>query len=107
MMQTAILIAVVVFGAIVHATAQLKISREKKATFDRVDFLILFVIASFSGMVFGLTSMLFFTNEIIVILFSAVGAFLGIAGLNRVSATLLDLLVYRVSKNNHDNEKLN
>jgi cation transport ATPase len=102
--QTAIFIAVVVFGAIVHATAQLKLSREKKMAFDRTDFLILFVIASFSGMVFGLTSMLFFNNEIIVILFSAIGAFLGIAGLNRLSLTLLDVLLYKASKGN-ENDK--
>lgn len=105
-MQTALFIAVVIFGAIVHATAQLKLSREKKTAFDRTDFLILFVIASFSGMVFGLTSMLFFENEIIVILFSAVGAFLGIAGLNRLSIILLDVLLYKASKN-HDNSDKN
>jgi len=99
-LQSLILFSVVIFGAIVHATAQLKISREKKLTFDKVDFFILFIIASFSGMVFGLTSMLFFNNEIVVILFSAIGAFLGIAGLNRLSVALLDLLLYKASKKN-------
>ena len=43
--------SMIVFGAIVHATAQLKIHREKKEEFTRVDFLILFVIAVFSGII--------------------------------------------------------
>lgn len=43
--------ALVLFGAIVHATAQLKLHRERKEEFTKVDFLILFVIAVFSGII--------------------------------------------------------
>lgn len=97
------IVFVVVFGAVVHATAQLKISRDKKVEFTKTDFFILFIIASFSGMIFGLTSMLFFHNQIAIILFSAIGAFLGIAGLNKLSIVLLDILQYWISK--HDGNK--
>lgn len=47
-----VMIAIVVFGSIVHATTQLKIARDKKAEFTRVDFAILVPIAAFAGLIF-------------------------------------------------------
>ena len=90
---------VILFGAIVHATAQLKVHKDTHQEFDFMDFIILTIIACFSGLVFGLTSSLFFENQIVVILFSAIGAFLGMAGLNRVSNTLLEVLTGYIGKN--------
>ena len=93
-----IIFGVILFGAVVHATSQLKIARDANREFSRTDFIILTVIASFAGLVFGLLATLFFENEIAIILFSAIGAFLGMAGLNKISSVLLDVLVSRVEK---------
>lgn len=93
-----ILMGVILFGAIVHATSQLKIARDEQKEFTKVDFFILTVIASFAGLVFGLLSTLIFEDQVVVILFSAVGAFLGMAGLNKLSNILLQVLVSKVDK---------
>lgn len=94
--QYLIVFGVIVFGAIVHATSQLKVARDTKAEFTRSDFFILTIIASFAGLVFGLIATLFFDSQVVIILFSAIGSFLGMAGLNRISSVLLDILVSRV-----------
>ena len=93
-----ILFGVVIFGAIVHATSQLKIARDEQREFTKVDFFILTIIASFAGLIFGLLATLFFDNEIVVILFSAIGAFLGMAGLNKISSILLQVLTSKIDK---------
>lgn len=90
--QALILLGVIVFGSIVHATSQLKISRDAKTNFTKIDFLILFILALFAGGVFGLIATILFEQQYLVILFSAVGSFLGMAGLNRVANILLDIL---------------
>ncbi len=97
--QALIVFGVIIFGAIVHSTAQLKVARAKHTEFTFVDFFILMVIASFAGLIFGLISIIFYPeNQIIIILFSAIGAFLGMAGLNKVSNILLEFLTSRVNK---------
>jgi len=93
-----IVIGVILFGAIVHATSQLKIARDTKVEFSKADFIILTVIASFAGLIFGLIATMFFDSQVAVILFSAVGAFLGMAGLNKISNILLNVLVSKVEK---------
>jgi len=93
-----VIAGVILFGAIVHATAQLKVHKDNGKEFDRVDFTVLTLIASFSGLVFGLTASLFFENLVVIILFSAIGAFLGMAGLNRVANTLLEVLTGYLNK---------
>ena len=92
------LVGVIVFGAVVHATAQLKISRDKKTDFTFIDFIVLTIISAFSGMVFGLLATLLWNEQLIVILASAIGSFLGMAGLNRIANTLLDVLTQTVKK---------
>lgn len=93
-----IVFGVIIFGAIVHATSQLKIARDTKVEFTKIDFIILTIIASFAGLIFGLLASLFFETQIVVILFSAIGAFLGMAGLNKISNILLNALVSKVDK---------
>jgi len=93
-----VIFGVILFGAIVHATSQMKIARDANTEFTRVDFLILTIIASFAGLVFGLLATLFFESEVVVILFSAIGAFLGMAGLNKISSILLQVLTSRIEK---------
>ena len=87
-----------IFGAIVHATSQLKIKRDQKQEFTFADFVILTVIAMFSGMVFGLLATLIWSNITIIILSTAIGAFLGMAGLNKVANIVLELVINSASK---------
>lgn len=89
---------VVLFGSIVHATAQLKVHRDKDLEFTAADFGILFIIATFSGMIFGMLAMLIWTSTLIVSLFSAVGAFLGMAGLNKIANILLEVITNAASR---------
>jgi hypothetical protein len=96
--QMMLIAGFIFFGAIVHATAQLKISRDARLAFSTTDFVINFIIATFSGTIFGLLASIFWTQLVVIVLFSAIGAFLGIAGLNKVSVTLLDLIVYKAGK---------
>jgi len=93
-----LMIAFIVFGAIVHATVQLKVSRDTGVVFTMVDFWILTVIAAFAGTVFGLLATVLFENQIFILVCAGVGAFLGMAGLNKLSVTMLDFLVSRVDK---------
>lgn len=98
LMQYVVVGLFILFGAIVHATAQLKIARDSKQVFTGTDFLILSVIAAFSGILFGLLATIAFNNQILVLICSGVGAFLGMAGLNKFAATMLEFLVSKVDK---------
>ena len=91
--------SMIVFGAIVNATAQLKIHREKKEEFTKVDFLILFVIAVFSGIIGGLIAKTITDSSTIISLISSVSAFLGLAWLNKIASFTMDLLEYYISHN--------
>ncbi len=92
----AIPLGIVIFGSLVHATAQLKIARDKHETFTFADFVILFTIAAFSGTIIGLTSTLFFDSQTAITLSAGIGAFLGMAGVNAVSNAFLNMLVSKL-----------
>lgn len=94
----AIPIGIVIFGALVHATAQLKIARDRKELFTFADFSILFVIAAFSGTIIGMTSTLFFDSQTAITLSAGIGAFLGMAGVNAISNAFLQMLVRKIEK---------
>lgn len=89
-------LGIIIFGALVHATAQLKIARDKQETFTLADFIILFVIAAFSGTIIGLTSTLFFDSQTAITLSAGIGAFLGMAGVNAVANAFLGMLVNKL-----------
>lgn len=96
--------SIVVFGAIVHATAQLKMAREKKEIFTIADFLILWIIALFSGVMFGLLANWFFEGELTpILLFAGTGSFLGLVGINKLANFVVDLLM--VKYNDKKNER--
>jgi uncharacterized membrane protein len=98
----AIPLGIVIFGALVHATAQLKVARDKAETFTWADFTILFVIAAFSGTIFGMTSTLFFESQTIITLSAGIGAFLGMAGVNAIANAFLSMLVSKIEGTKHD-----
>jgi len=88
----------ITFGAIVHATSQFKIADNKDEPYTKIDFLVNFTIALFAGGVFGLFSSLFFPDDKVIILFSAVGAFLGLAGLNKFATGGLEFVLSKLKK---------
>lgn len=81
---------VILFGAIVHATMQLQVARKNKEPFTFVDFLILLVIASFAGWLFGTVSSIYFADPRIVHVATGVGAVMGVAGINTVAEVFLE-----------------
>ena len=83
---------IIIFGSIVHATAKLKIARDTSEAFTVADFVILSVIASFSGLIAGLLATIFLQEQTLVLAASGIGAFLGIAGLNAISSIFLEFL---------------
>lgn len=98
MYQILIVLAFIIFGALVHATSQLKVSRDAHKEFTAMDFIILSVIAAFAGTIFGLIALLLFESIIMVLICAGVGAFLGMAGLNKLANAVLEFLVSKVDK---------
>ena len=97
----ALLIIATAFGAIVHATSKWQKARNKSETYNAVDFLINFIIATLSGAVFGIGARIFFPESIdVIILFAAMGAFLGLAGLNSVGIIILDVVGAKLKAKN-------
>lgn len=90
---------VIIFGAIVHATVKLKVARENgDGRFNSIDYVILFIVASFAGMIFSFLARYFFDNEYMINLCASVGAFLGIAGINTVGYALLGTMTRKIPK---------
>ena len=87
-----IVAGIIIFGAIVHATAQFKVARENDVKHSLLDYIINLVIAAFSGMMFGLLGSLHFDNLVVLLLASGAGAFLGIRGLNIMSGVMVTSL---------------
>jgi len=99
MYEILIALSVIVFFAIVHATSQLKVHRDNGMEFDRVDFIVLFIIGCGSGGLFGLGALWIWDDNLItIILFSAVGAVSGLVGLNRFASMMLDVLTNSTKK---------
>ena len=97
------------FWALVHATNKLRISREKKELFTRIDFLILFIICTFAWVVFWLVAMMVTDNLIQIILSSAIWAFLWLVWLAKIANILLDFIAARAwaslsSNKNNEND---
>ena len=97
--QTIILSLIVIFWAIVHATAMLKVRRDKWETMDKVDFFILLPIAMFSWLMFALGTQLITDNTTIVMLAAGAWAFLWLAGLSKFSNAILDTLISNIERN--------
>lgn len=90
---------VMLCGAVVHATARLKVARDQNDTnFTWVDFVILLPIAMFSGFVFWLLARVYFDNEIAHFLAASVGSFMGLAGVNKISEAVIEMLTSRLKK---------
>ena len=91
--------AAMVFGAVTHAAVQFDASRKKGEPLDKISIIILFIIAVFSGGIFGLTTYIVYPDNIlIVILATATGSFLGLTGLNKITSAIPDILISFLSR---------
>lgn len=90
---------IIIFGAFVHATSQLKLARANNDVFTWKDFLVLLPISMFSGWMFSLMALWILPSgsDTFISLCAGIGAFMGIAGLNRVAAVLLDFAEERIT----------
>lgn len=87
--------AIAFFGAMVQALIEHREGRSKTLT----DFLILTVVGSFAGVMFGLFALNFFPNNLYVSLsITGAGAVLGKEGLKFLSHKILDMLSSAISK---------
>ena len=83
---------IIVFGAIVHTGLEFKTARAKNVTFTWVDFMILIFASIFAGLMFAIFATWLSDNATHFLLSAGTGAFLGVAGLNRVCDIVLEVL---------------
>ena len=93
----------VFFGANVNAVIALKKAREENTAFTFIDYLIAMILSMFAGSMFGALALSFGIPE--RHLFSAVGlgAFLGVAGLNKVANVVLETVFSKYIKDGSNN----
>lgn len=84
-----------VVSSLTHALVKLQVVRADPTSpkYGILDFVILTVIAGFSGLIFFLTASLFFESAVPVALFTGVGGFLGAEGLKRITNVLQEVLL--------------
>lgn len=82
------------FGALVHA-----ISAHRNGTSKSfLDFALLTMMSSFSGVVFALVAVQVFDNPYMTLAVTGAGGFLGVEGLSVLSLKLRDSIVYIMDK---------
>lgn len=79
-----------VFGGVVHALVV------DKGKMNFVDILVQTIIASFSGVVFGLVALNFFGDSYISLAITASGGYLGVEGLRWLVQTMQEILASRI-----------
>lgn len=98
--QWILLIAITILGAVVHATSQLKIARDKNQEFTLIDYLILLPLGAFAGLMFAFIGLAVMPDQpYIVGAFTGIGSSAGMAGLNRLFNILLDFVASRAQAN--------
>lgn len=83
-----------VFGAIAHALRAHRDGRSKGV----VDFVILTMMSSFSGVLFYLVSAQLFNNDYMTLAMAGAGGFLGVEGLTFLAGKLRDSLLSTLGK---------
>jgi len=85
--------ALALFGGVVHAL----VKHQKGETKVWMDIVILTIVSSFSGVVFGLVALIFISPGYASLAFTAAGGYLGVEGLSVLTARLRDVLVSKTS----------
>lgn len=80
--------SIAVFGAIVHASNAHRTGQSK----GLLDFLLLTLMSSFSGVIFALAAVQAFDNQYITLAIAGSGGFLGVEGLTILAGKLRDTL---------------
>lgn len=99
--ENSFLVFLIIFGAIAHSVHQWKKARDEGVKFDVLDFIILLIIALFSGTVFAMVGIQTGAAGLQVGILGAIGSFLGIMGLNAIS----DKFLAKFNKENDDTKK--
>lgn len=82
------------FGAMVHAISAHRSGKSKGI----MDFFLLTVMSSFSGVIFALIALQFFNNEYLSLAAAGSGGFLGVEGLSVLASKIRDQLASFLSK---------
>lgn len=85
---------IAVFGAVVHASQAHRTGQSK----GLVDFFLLTIMSSFSGLIFALVAFQFFDNPYMTLAIAGSGGFLGVEGLTFLAAKIRDVLGGMLSK---------
>ncbi len=85
---------IALFGAIVHAAQ----AHRKGQSKGFLDFALLTVMSSFSGMIFALAAFQVFDNPYMTLAIAGSGGFLGVEGLSYLATTLKDSLLSALNK---------
>lgn len=96
------MLALVAGGSLTNALVQLKNSRDRRESFDAVDFLIAMGISTFAGTMFAIGAHYFSEDVLVQHGVSGAGAFMGLNGLNRVTDTLLEIILHRANQTTGD-----
>lgn len=86
--------ALAVFGAVAHAINAHRLGRSK----GLIDFLLLTILSSFSGVLFALAALYFFENQYITLAAAGSGGFLGVEGLTMLTQKIKDMLASNFKK---------
>lgn len=86
------------FGAVVHVANQFIKAKRDGVDIDFPDSIALFITSAFSSLVFGIIALMLSDNELHFYLATATGAFMGLAGLTRVTDSAFDVVLTMVGK---------
>lgn len=85
-------LGIVVFGAIAHSFAAFQKYRKTGEIFTSSDFVILSFLAAFSGTMTGLATYAIISQHIIIVsMLAGLGAFAGMALLDRITVIMIDI----------------
>jgi len=80
------------FASVANATHKWQQARQnEEVNFNHIDYMILLILSSFSGVFFGFLASLKFDEVVVIALAASVGALLGIDGVHRLSNMALDM----------------
>lgn len=86
-----IALAIALFGAVVHVCKERLRRRNTRISFG--DSIALYITSLFSALVFGLISLLLSDNFLHLYLAIAIGAFMGMVGLTKVTENAVDFII--------------
>lgn len=96
--ETILIVLTLLFGASTNAFLDYKRARDKKEPYGFIDFMIAIFVAAFAGLIFGFIAETFGFTGAKMHMMVGVGAFMGIAGVNGVVESVLDMVKTKLNK---------